>query len=329
MRFGVPDAKLDKEIIDRRVRILEAEGVEFRLGVDVGIDLGTEMLRREHDAVVIAIGAREGRDVEMPGRECSGVHMAMDYLYQRNRAVARMKGRPAAPEPPAGELISAAGKRVVVIGGGDTGMDCMSNAIREGALGVEMLDVYPELNPLTGRDARHPWPLAPKRTLSTYALEEGGERRWATQVTELVGGPAGHVRAVRGREVTGTSSADIEAVPGSTFEQPADLVLLAIGFSGVERAGLLAALPLELDRRGNIAAGSTYRTSQDGVYVAGDARIGATLIVHAIAEGRRCARVIDRALSPDARRAPQPMAAVGADGPEAGELGGSSDAAAR
>jgi glutamate synthase (NADPH/NADH) small chain len=316
MRFGVPDAKLDKAIIDRRVAILEAEGVEFRCGVDVGVDLEIGALRESHDAVVIAIGAREGREMTVSGRGLRGVHMAMDYLYQRNRAVARMYGRAAPPEPGSDDLITAASKRVLVIGGGDTGMDCISNAVREGAVSAEILDVYPELDQLTGRDARHPWPLAPRRTLNTYALEEGGERVWSTEVTELLDDSTGAVAGVRGRKVMGTSSADLEPVPGSEFEQPAELVLLAIGFTGVERAGFVERLGVELDRRGNIADRS-YRTSMENVFVAGDARMGATLIVHAIAEGRRCARVVDSALAPDARRAPVPVAAAGADGPEA------------
>jgi len=172
MRFGVPDAKLPKGIIDRRVALLEAEGVRFEYGVDVGVSVSAADLRERHDALVIAIGSRVHRDVEVEGRELDGVHLAMDYLYQRNRFVAVREGRPSrAPEP--GTEIAAAGKRVVVIGGGDTGMDCISNANREGAIEATILDVYQQLDS-SGRDARTPWPLPPKRTHTTYALEEGG-----------------------------------------------------------------------------------------------------------------------------------------------------------
>jgi glutamate synthase (NADPH/NADH) small chain len=292
MRFGVPDPKLDKWVIDRRVAVLEQEGVEFRCGVDVGVDVPVAELREAFDAVVLCLGARQGRDVDLPGRELRGVHMAMDYLYQRNRAVAEMKGRPFRPTPP-DQAISAAGRHVVVLGGGDTGMDCMANAHREGPASATMLDVYPELPP-SGRDPSYPWPLQPRRTLTTYALEEGGERRWGSEVTELVGRD-GAVVAVRGRRVTGTSSRDLQPVPGTEFELPADLVLLAVGFTGVERAGLLEQLPVEVSPHGTIRE-RVYRTSEAGVYACGDARVGASLIVHAIAEGRKCARIVDRDL---------------------------------
>jgi glutamate synthase (NADPH/NADH) small chain len=181
LRFGVPDAKLEKWIIDRRVKLLEDEGIEFRCDVDVGSGVGTDDLRRDHDAVIVAIGSRVHRDLDVPGRELAGVHYAMDYLYQRNRAVAAMEGRAFRQTPP-GQVISAEGKRVVVVGGGDTGMDCISNALREGAEDVLMLDVYPPLPP-NGRPPGTPWPLPPKRTPTTYALDEGGDRRFGTQVT--------------------------------------------------------------------------------------------------------------------------------------------------
>ena len=194
MRFGVPDAKLPKTVIDRRVALLEAEGVRFEYGVDVGVTVSAAELRERHDALVVAIGSRVHRDVEVEGRELDGVHYAMDYLYQRNRFVAAQEGRPTrAPEP--GTEIVAAGKRVVVIGGGDTGMDCISNANREGAIEATILDVYQQLDP-SGRDARTPWPLPPKRTPTTYALEEGGERWWGTEVTGFAGdGRARHAGA--------------------------------------------------------------------------------------------------------------------------------------
>jgi glutamate synthase (NADPH) small chain len=292
LRFGVPDAKLEKWIIDRRTDILAEEGIEFRCGVEVGVDVSEEELRQEYDAVVLAIGSRVERDAEIPGRELAGVHFAMQYLYQRNRAVARIEGR-AAPQPAPEDLITAAGKRVIVIGGGDTGMDCVSNALREGAEDVLLLDVYPEIPP-SGRYEHTPWPEQPRRLITTYALEEGGERRFGRQITALEG-EDGHVRRAHGREVVGTSSRELAIVPDSEFTLDVDLVLIAIGFTNPEHEGLLGDLGVELDRRGNVKAG-TFKTSIDGVYAAGDARTGASLVVTAIAEGRRCARVVDRDL---------------------------------
>ncbi|MDQ3720566.1 MAG: FAD-dependent oxidoreductase, partial [Actinomycetota bacterium] len=213
-------------------------------------------------------------------------------LYQRNRYVAAQEGRPARATPPE-QMISAAGKRVLVVGGGDTGMDCMSNALREGASSARMLDVYPEL-PAQGRPEGTPWPLPPKRTHTTYALEEGGERQFGSQVTEIVGSE-GRVTAVRARQVSGTSSRDVQPVPGSDWEEPVDLVLIAIGFSGPEHHGPVEDLGLRTDKRGNVKAG-VFETSERGVFACGDARIGQSLVVTAIAEGRKCARMVDRFL---------------------------------
>ena len=293
MRFGVPDAKLEKWIIDRRADVLREEGIAFECNVDVGRDISADELRARHDALVIAIGSRVQRDLEVPGRELAGVHFAMDYLYLRNRHVARIEGRPTRDPI---EPIVAEGKHVVVVGGGDTGMDCISNAIREGARDVKMLDVYPELPP-SGRPDNTPWPLPPKRTLTTYALDEGGEREWNAEVIELLGEDGRVVRA-RARRVEGTSSRDLRAVPGSEFELPAELVLIAIGFSHPEHDGLVEQLGLGLDPRGNVKA-SVYESSAEGVFACGDARVGQSLIVTAIAEGRKCARMVDRYLGGD------------------------------
>jgi glutamate synthase (NADPH/NADH) small chain len=298
MRFGVPDAKLEKWIIDRRVAILQQEGIEFVYGTDVGVDVSADELRDRHDALVVTIGSRKSRDLEAPGRELRGIHMAMDYLYQRNRWVAAQEGRPSKPPEP-GTEITAAGKRVIVIGGGDTGMDCISNSHREGALSVGMLDVYQQLSS-NGEDPRHPWPLPPKRTPSTYALDEGGKRRWGTEVTAF-GGKDGDVSHVYARKVTGTSSRDLTPVPGSEFVLEADVVLIAIGFEHPEHEGVIEQLGLDLDERGNIRTDMTYRGRRDGtvadkVYACGDARIGQSLIVTAIAEGRHCARVVNKDL---------------------------------
>ncbi len=291
MRFGVPDAKLEKPIIDRRVELLEQEGVEFVYDTEIGGDVAVDDLRERFDAVVIAIGSRVSRDIVVPGRENAGIHLAMDYLYQRNRWVAQHEGRAfraTAPE----DVITAAGKKVIVIGGGDTGMDCISNAQREGAESATILDVYAEL---LESDPRHPWPLPPKRTLSTYALDEGGQRRWGTEVTGF-GGSNGTVTHVYARKVTGSSSRDLTPVPGSEFVVDADLALIAIGFEHPEHDGFVADLELDLDRRGNIRTRQTYRTSSENVFACGDARIGQSLVVTAIAEGRKCARVVNKAL---------------------------------
>jgi glutamate synthase (NADPH/NADH) small chain len=309
MRFGVPDAKLEKWIIDRRVEILEQEGIQFVYNKDVGRDVDAHALAEEHDAVVLTIGSRVSRDLDAPGRQLKGIHLAMDYLYQRNRWVAAQEGRPSRPPAP-GTEISAENQRVIVIGGGDTGMDCISNSHREGARSVIMLDVYAAL-PDTGHDPRHPWPLPPKRTLSTYALDEGGRRRWGTEVTGF-GGKDGALSHVYARQVTGTSSSDLTPVPGSEFVLEADLCLIAIGFEHPEHEGLVEQLGLELDRRGNIRTRQTFRTSVKQVYACGDARIGQSLIVTAIAEGRKCARVVNKDLGGSPMDADREMLAIGA-----------------
>jgi glutamate synthase (NADPH) small chain len=309
LRFGVPDAKLEKSIIDRRVAILEQEGISFVYGREVGRDVKTDELQETFDALVISIGSRVPREIAVEGRELSGIHPAMDYLYQRNRWVAAQQGRPAtAPAP--GTEITARGKKVLVIGGGDTGMDCISNSHREQAESVVVLDVYAAL-PEGRDDPRHPWPLPPKRTETTYALDEGGKRRWGTEVTAF-GGKDGAVSHVYARKVTGVSSRDLTPVPGSEFVLEADLALIAIGFEHPEHEGLVSDLELELDHRGNIRTEQTYRTSVGRVYACGDARIGQSLVVTAIAEGRKCARIVNADLGGSPMDADREMLAVGA-----------------
>ncbi len=310
LRFGVPDAKLEKSIIDRRVALLQEEGIEFVYSCEVGRDVSGAQLQQRHDAVVLAIGSRVSRRLEVEGGHLDGIHPAMDYLYQRNRWVAASQGRPSRTPVEAGlPEISAAGKKVIVIGGGDTGMDCISNSHREHATRVIMLDVYTELP--GGEDPRTPWPLPPKRTASTYALEEGGRRRWGTEVTGF-GGRDGHVSHVYARQVTGKSSRDLTPVPGSEFVLEADLVLVAIGFTGPEPGGVVADLAVDLDRLGNLATQQTYRTSVGRVYACGDARIGQSLVVSAIAEGRKCARVVNADLGGSPMDADRERLAVGA-----------------
>jgi glutamate synthase (NADPH/NADH) small chain len=288
-RFGVPDFKLEKWVIDRRIRLMEEEGVEFRCGVEVGRDVDTAALRATYDAVVIAIGARVERALDVPGSDLDGVHPAMDYLYGRNRWVAAQQD---GTEPAASDAgrITAEGKHVIVIGGGDTGMDCIANANRERPESVTEFDTYSPL-PEGGRYPESPWPMAPRRTPSTYALDEGGERRWNSSVLELIG-ENGRVTHAKVAEVRDKRT----PVPGTETTVPADLVLVAIGFTGVEREGLLADLGVELDESGNARANEDYETSVEGVFACGDARRGASLTVWAIAEGRRCARAIDHRL---------------------------------
>jgi glutamate synthase (NADPH) small chain len=292
LRFGVPDAKLPKRMIDRRVAVLAEEGIEFRYGVDVGRDVDAAELGEEFDAVVLATGSRVPRELEAPGSDLAGIHPAMDYLYERNRYVARLEGRESR-DVEAGDRIVAEGRRVVVVGGGDTGMDCISNALREGAVSVDMLDVYQEI-PRGGRDPRAPWPMPPKRTASTYALEEGGKRRWGTEVTGF-DGVDGRVARVHARRVEGTSSRDLHPVEGSDFTLEAELVLVAIGFEHPEHVGPVADLGLDLDKRGNVRA-PVFSASREGVFTCGDCRIGQSLVVTAIAEGRKCARIVNRFL---------------------------------
>jgi glutamate synthase (NADPH/NADH) small chain len=308
LRFGVPDAKLEKWIIDRRVSILQEEGIEFVFNTDVGTDITAEELQERFHAVVVAIGSRIPRGLDVPNHQLAGIHPAMDYLYQRNRWVAGSHGQPFRATDPAAR-ITAEGKKVIVIGGGDTGMDCISNSHRERAESVVLLDVYVQLP--GGEDPRTPWPLPPKRTETTYALDEGGRRRWGTEVTGF-GGRDGAVSHVYARQVTGTSSRDLTPVPGSEFVLDADLVLIAIGFVGPERDGIIDPLALALDARDNISTEMTYRTSVGRVYACGDARIGQSLVVTAIAEGRKCARIVNADLGGSPMDADRERLAVGA-----------------
>jgi glutamate synthase (NADPH/NADH) small chain len=292
VRFGVPDFKIEKWIVERRLVQLAAEGVEFRFGCDVGRDVTAEELKAQFDAVVIATGARVPRDLPVPGRELPGVHFAMDYLYQRNRHVAReegprMPGTPPAPEN--GAVITAAGKHVIVIGGGDTGADCVANAHREGAASVTQIELIGE-PPLSRPDEVTPWPRWPMKLRIPYALKEGGERDFAISTTHFSGN--GHVQEIHWAQNEGKPP--FAAVAGTEESRPADLVLLAMGFLGPEQ-GLLEQLGVERDERSNVRAGS-YETSVPGVFAAGDARRGQSLIVWAITEGRRCAKAVDRAL---------------------------------
>ncbi|MFG2100400.1 glutamate synthase subunit beta [Micromonospora echinaurantiaca] len=296
LRYGIPDFKLEKEHIDRRLAQLAAEGVRFRAGVNVGVDVTAEQLRTDHDAVLLACGALQGRDTpETLGRQLRGVHQAMAHLVAANRVVAAAgEGRPALAVLPDGTPIDAAGKHVVIIGGGDTAADCLGVAHRQGAAGVHQLDLYPQ--PPRARDeARDPWPTWPWILRSYPAHEEGGERVFAVAVQEFVDDGTGAVRAVRIAEVT-VEKRDgrriVTPLPGTERELPADLVLLAIGFEGTEEQPLLAQLGVTRNARGAVDARPDWQTGVDGVFVAGDMHRGASLIVWAIAEGRAAAAAI-------------------------------------
>ncbi|HTF08380.1 MAG TPA: glutamate synthase subunit beta [Asanoa sp.] len=286
MRFGIPDFKLEKEHIDRRLEQLVAEGVVFETGVNVGVDVTADQLRAESDAVLLACGARLSRDTPAtPGRGLRGVHLAMDHLVPANRVAAGLQ-----PSTP----IDAAGKHVVIIGGGDTAADCLGVAHRQGAAAVYQLDLYPE-PPAVRDEARDPWPTWPWILRNYPAHEEGGERDFAVGVQEFVHDGTGAVRAVRIAEVSVTKvdgHRRIHIVPGSERELPADLVLLAIGFDGTEPQPLLDQFALDRNPRGAIDARPDWQTGTDGVFVAGDMHRGASLIVWAIAEGRAAASAI-------------------------------------
>jgi glutamate synthase (NADPH/NADH) small chain len=296
VRFGVPDFKIEKWVVERRLAQLEAEGVEFRLGVDVGVDVDAEQLRRDFDAIVLAIGSRVPRDLPAPGRELPGTHFAMEYLYARNRwAAAEFGPAPASPPPPV-DAISAAGKDVVVIGGGDTGADCVGQAVREGARSVVQLEIVPE-PPLKRPDDRTPWPRWPNKLRLSYAMKEAqaagrGELDFSVVTTRISG--EGRVQALHVAHAQ--DAPPFDPVEGTERAIAADLVLLAMGFLHPERAGIVEELGCPLDARGNIDA-PAYATSVEGVFAAGDARRGQSLIVWAINEGRQCAVAVERFLA--------------------------------
>ena len=286
LRFGVPDFKLDKGIVQRRVDLMAEEGVIFRTGVDVGVDITADELREQFDAVVLSIGSTIPRDLPVPGRELDGVHFAMEYLELRNRFVAG--------EYPDGTPITAAGKHVIIIGGGDTGADCLGNSHREHPASITQFELLPQ-PPDTRPDDLTPWPQWPLILRTSGAHEEGGERRFSVMTTELVG-DGGKVKALRGHEVGGPPG--FEKIEGSEFDIPADLVLLAMGFLHPQHEGIVEQLGVELTDRGNVAD-ANWMASQPGVFACGDARRGQSLVVWAIAEGRQCARAVDQWLGED------------------------------
>jgi glutamate synthase (NADPH/NADH) small chain len=306
LRYGIPEFKMEKAVLDRRLEQLRAEGVEFRCGVSVGecapetrgslapdaAVVPAQALVDEFDCLLLAGGATLPRDLPVPGRELSGVHLAMDYLKPSN-----LVQEGALRESP----VSAAGKHVVIIGGGDTGADCLGTAHRQRALSVHQLEIMPE--PPAERAGDNPWPTWPLILRTSGAHEEGGERVFSVTTAEFLGDAAGQVRALRGEEVEMAQGLggrpEFRPVTGSEFELPCELVLLAMGFLGAEPRGVVAELGIELDARGNVAADRWWSTNVDGVFVCGDMTRGQSLIVWAIAEGRSAAAAADRYLMGD------------------------------
>jgi NAD(P)H-dependent glutamate synthase small subunit len=288
LRYGIPDFKLEKQIIDRRLEQMVAEGVRFEPGVAVGDDLAAQDLRRTFHAIVLAMGAGEPRRLEVPGADLGGVHLAMDFLTQQNRRVAGDSLNGDSREP-----ILAKGKHVVVIGGGDTGSDCVGTSIRQGALSVTQLEILPK--PPDGRNPKTPWPLWPVILRTSSSQEEGCRRRWAV-LTKRLTGSGGRVTALEGCEVDWTEGPrgwQMKERPGTDFTLEADLVLLAMGFLHVVHEGLIHDLGLKLDARGNVVV-DRWMASQEGIFAAGDTVKGASLVVHAINHGRLAAAAANR-----------------------------------
>ncbi|HEY5224059.1 MAG TPA: glutamate synthase subunit beta [Microbacteriaceae bacterium] len=284
VRYGIPDFKMEKKPLEARLNQMMAEGTRFRAGVNIGVDITWDELRARYDAVVIATGAMVPRDLPIPGRDLSGIHFAMEYLVEQNRVVAGDKVE---------DQITAQGKHVIVLGGGDTGSDCIGTAHRQGALSVTNLAIG--THPPSERPSHQPWPMTPTLFEVSSAHEEGGRREYLASTVEFLTNEFGEVRGIR---VAETEYLDGRRVPkaGTEQEVPADLVLLALGFTGPEAADLDDQLSVPFDQRGNVQRDEEYQTDQPGVFVAGDAGRGQSLIVWAIAEGRAAAASVDRYL---------------------------------
>jgi len=293
MRFGIPDFKLEKSILDRRIKLWLAEGIEFKVNTEVGEDLKTSDLLKDFDAVCLAIGSRVPRDLKIEGRELKGIHFAMDYLTQSNRIVDNTEILPE-------NLINAKDKKVVVIGGGDTGSDCVGTANRQGASCVVQIEVMPR--PQDCRTEDFPWPNYPLLLKTTSSHQEGAERSWAVLTKEFIGAN-GQVKKLKCMEVEFVKDEKgcpvMKEIEGTDLIIDADLVLLAVGFVHPQHSGLVKDLGLNLDKRGNLKTDDNYMTSKKAVFAAGDARRGQSLVVWAISEGRKSAHAIDKYLMGD------------------------------
>ena len=287
LRYGIPEFKMEKAILDRRLEQMTKEGTRFRPGVNVGVELTGSQLRTKYDAIVLAVGATQWRDINVPGRELKGIYQAMEFLPWGNR---QGLGEVETPE------INVAGKHVVILGGGDTGADCLGTSVRQGAASVTQLEIMPR--PTEERPAGQPWPTYPMIYRVSSAHEELDNRLFAVSTEEFLGDGNGNLRALKIVE-TKFENGKFEPVPGSEKELPADFVFLAMGFTGPEKTALIDQLEVELDERGNIKRGLDYQSSQEGIFVAGDAGRGQSLIVWAIAEGRSAAAEVDKYLTGD------------------------------
>ena len=287
LRYGIPEFKMEKAILDRRLDQMTKEGTRFRPGVNVGVELTGSQLRTKYDAIVLAVGATQWRDLNVPGRELKGIYQAMEFLPWGNRqALSEVE----TPE------INVSGKNVVILGGGDTGADCLGTSVRQGAASVTQLEIMPR--PTEERPAGQPWPTYPMIYRVSSAHEELDNRMFAVSTEEFLGDGNGNLRAIKLVE-TKFENGKFEPVPGTEQELPADFVFLAMGFTGPEKTALIEQLEVELDDRGNIKRGLDYQSSQDGIFVAGDAGRGQSLIVWAIAEGRSAAAEVDKYLTGD------------------------------
>ena len=287
LRYGIPEFKMEKRLLDRRLAIMEQEGVVFRAGVDVGGGMPASALRSDFDATVLCGGATVPRDLPIAGRDLGGIHFAVDYLTQQNR---RCEGDTVPPE----EILSAEGRHVVIIGGGDTGADCLGTVHRQGALSVSQFEVMPR--PPEGRPADNPWPQWPAIFRTSSAHEEGGERLYSVSTERFIGDAHGRVtgiQAVRGEMVRESGRMRFVPLPESGFDVKADLVLLAMGFLGPEPGSLLADLGVRMTERGTVWRDANWMTSEAGIFAAGDLQRGQSLIVWAIADGRSAARGVD------------------------------------
>jgi glutamate synthase (NADPH/NADH) small chain len=290
LRYGIPDFKMEKHLIDRRIEQMTAEGVAFHTGIEIGATLPMEALQRDFDAVVMTGGAEWPRDLEVRGRDLDGVHFAMDFLTQQNR---RGAGDDEARATAGRRTITAKGKHVVVIGGGDTGSDCIGTSVRQGAASVTQLEILAK--PPERENKALTWPDWPLKLRTSHAHEEGADRDWAVLTRRAVGS-SGCVEALECVRVE-WANGRMQEVPGSQFRLKADLVLLAMGFVGPRRPGMLEQARVALDPRGNVLANTDdYRTSVDKLFAAGDMRRGQSLVVWAIREGRQCARAVDEFL---------------------------------
>jgi glutamate synthase (NADPH/NADH) small chain len=294
LRYGIPDFKMEKGLIDRRVEQMRAEGVEFRTSVEIGADVSVDQLMAEYDALALTGGAELPRDLEVTGRDLDGIHFAMDFLPQQNKRVAGDAESVAAPQG----TITAKGKHVVVIGGGDTGSDCIGTSNRQGAKSITQLEILPK--PPDKENKALVWPDWPLKLRTSSSHEEGCDRDWAV-LTKRALGKNGHIEKLECVRVEWMQGPDgrwtMQEIPDSTFALRADLVLLAMGFLGPRKAGMVEQAGLTLDPRGNVAANTLdYRTSVSKVFAAGDMRRGQSLVVWAIREGRQCARAVDEFL---------------------------------